>query len=87
MITENDIAAYLSHSLAAQPVETMRPKFPRWVRRLQEWGVAEVPLTLGSASARYVDLFANKESEEPSAQLIAHDIRDTMSEIRPYKGR
>lgn len=87
MITKDDVAAYLRQFMPVQSVEAVRPDIPRWLRRLREYGVDTVPLTLGSASARYIDLFLNQASKETSAQLMAHDIRDTMPEIRPYKGR
>lgn len=87
MITEDDVERYLSRYLAAQSVEAVRPNLPRWIGRLQQYGVDSVPLTLGSQSAQYVDLFLLQKSEEPSAQRVAHDVRDTLPAIRPYKGR
>jgi hypothetical protein len=87
VITERDVAHYLSQLLAAQSIDTVRPDFPRWIRRLGEYGVDSVPLALGSASARYIDLFMLQQSREPSAQRMAHDVRDTLPRIRRYKGR
>ena len=87
MITEQDITHYLGQFYAVQSVEAMRPDMPRWIRQLQEHGVETVPLTLGSESARYIDLFALQKSKEPNAQRMAHDVRDTLPETRPYKGR
>jgi hypothetical protein len=46
-----------------------------------------VPLTLGSESARQIDRMALQVSSSPDAKLLAHGARDTMPEIRPYKGR
>ena len=65
----------------------MRPRLPRWMRYLSELGVADAPLTLGSASARHIDRMALQVSTNPEAKLRAHDARDTQPEIRPYKGR
>jgi len=64
----------------------MRPDMPRWIDRLRELGADTLPLVLGSESARHVDLFVNQASREPSAKRMAHQIRDTMPEVRPYKG-
>jgi hypothetical protein len=87
MITEDDIVRYLVQYGAAQSIEAVRPAMPRWIRQLRQLGVDSVPLTLGSASARHIDRFWMQASKEPSAQLAAHDMRDTMPEVRPYKGR
>jgi len=87
MIDENDIARYLSQFLAPQSVEEILPDVPRWLKRLHEYGVDTVPLATGSASAAFIDLFALQASREPNAQRMAHDVRDTLPEIRPYKGR
>ena len=65
----------------------MQPRFPRWIRHLRDLGVADVPLTLGSASARHIDRMVLQVSTNPEAKLRAHDARDTQPEIRPYKGR
>ena len=86
MLTADDIASYLSETLAAQSVDAMAPNFPRWLRRLRELGVADVPLTLGTESARRIDLFVLHDSRNPATRQRAHDVRDTMPELRPYKG-
>lgn len=65
----------------------MLPDMPRWLRRLNKYGVDIVPLAIGSASAAYIDLFLLQASHEPNAQRMAHDVRDTLPTIRPYKGR
>jgi hypothetical protein len=87
VLTPDDIASYLSWYGAAQGIDAMRPRFPRWIRHMRELGVADVPLTLGSASARHIDRMALQVSTNPEAKLRAHDARDTQPEIRPYKGR
>jgi hypothetical protein len=87
MITVQDVARYLSQTHAAQSVEAMAPDFPRWIRRLREYGVDPVPFALGSESARYVDAFALQASRNPDVKVRAHDVRDTLPKIRPYKGR
>ena len=87
MVTTQDIANYLSQYGAAQGIDAMRPRFPRWIRHLQAMGVADVPLALGSASARHVDRMALQVSTNPEAKVRAHDARDTQPEVRPYKGR
>lgn len=87
VLTPDDIASYLSQYGAAQGIDVMRPRFGRWIRHLRELGVADVLLTLGSASARHVDRMALQVSTNPEAKLRAHDVRDTQPEIRPYKGR
>jgi hypothetical protein len=87
VIEVNDVVAYLSRFMARQSIEAMLPDMPRWIRRLHTYGVDTVPLSLGSASAQYIDLFALQSSSEPSAQRMAHDVRDTLPSIRPYKGR
>ena len=87
MLTPDDIASYLSQYGGTQGIDAMQPRFPRWIRHLGEFGVADVPLTLGSASARHIDRMALQVSTNPAAKLRAHDARDTQPEIRPYKGR
>jgi hypothetical protein len=82
-----DVERYLGQFLARQSVEAMLPDMPRWLRRLHGYGVETVPLAIGSASGRYIDLFVLQASREPSAQRMAHDVRDTLPMIRPYKGR
>jgi hypothetical protein len=77
---------YLRATHAAQSIEAMREDMPRWIDRLRKLGVHTIPLTLGSESARHVDLFANQASRELSAKRMAHQIRDTMPQLRPYKG-
>jgi hypothetical protein len=42
---------------------------------------------LGSESAQYIDLFALQASRNPDVKVRAHDVRDTLPKIRPYKGR
>ena len=87
MITPDDIAGYVSQYGAAQGIDAMRDRFPRWIRHLEDLGLAHVPLALGSASARHIDRMALQVSKDnPEARLRAHDIRDTMPELRPYKG-
>lgn len=87
MLTNSDIARYLSRYLAAQSIAALAPAFPRWLRQLGRFGVADVPLALGSASAQYVDLFTLQASQEPAVRVRAHDLRDTLPALRPYKGR
>lgn len=87
MLSVTDVVRYLSQFLTRQSVEAMLPDMPRWLQRLRQYGVDTVPLAIGSASAAYVDLFALQASREPSAQRMAHDVRDTLPMIRPYKGR
>jgi len=87
VLTVTDVERYLGQSLARQSVEAMLPDMPRWLRRLHRYGVDTVPLAIGSASARYIDLLALQASRAPSAQRTAHDVRDTLPNIRPYKGR
>ena len=87
MLTVTDIERYLGQFLVRQSVEAMLADTPRWLRRLHRYGVDTVPLAIGSASAAYIDLFVLQASREPSAQRMAHDVRDTLPNIRPYKGR
>lgn len=87
MLTVTDVVRYLSQFLARQSVEAMLPDMPRWLRRLRQYGIDSVPLAIGSASAAYIDLFVLQASREPSAQRMAHDVRDTLPVIRAYKGR
>jgi hypothetical protein len=87
VLTVTDIVRYLSQFLAWQSVEAILPDMPRWLRRLHQYGVDSVPLATGSASAAYIDLFVLQASREPNAQRMAHDVRDTLPMIRPYKGR
>lgn len=86
MITVDDVVRYLSAYIAPQSIEAMRPDMPRWIGRLRELGVDTVPPALGTESARHIDLFVNQASCEPRAQRMAHQIRDTMPQLRPYKG-
>jgi hypothetical protein len=87
VLTVTDVERYLSRYLARQSVEAVLPDIPRWLRRLHMYGLDNVPLETGSASACHIDLFLLQASSEPSAQLMAHDVRDTLPHIRPYKGR
>src|SRR5262249_15124414 len=88
VVTPEEIERYLCATHAAQSMDAMRDDIPRWIRHLEELGVANVPLALGSASARHVDRMALQVSKDnPEAALRAHDIRDTMPELRRYKGR
>ncbi len=87
MLKVTDVERYLGQFLARQSVEAMLPDMPRWLRRLHNVSVDTVPLAIGSASAAYIDLFVLQASREPSAQRMAHDVRDTLPNIRPYKGR
>lgn len=87
ILTITDIERYASQFLARQSIEAILPDMPRWLKRLHEYGVDTVPLQIGSASAQYVDLFILQSSRELSAQRMAHDARDTLPTIRPYKGR
>ncbi len=87
MLTVTDVVRYLSQFLARRSIEVIRPDLSRWLRRLNEYGVDTVPLAIGSVSAAYIDLFVLQASREPSAQRLAHDVRDTLPIIRPYKGR
>lgn len=86
-LTTDDIERYLSQYLARQSVLALAPDFPRWLRRLARQGVGDVPLALGTASAQWVDLFVLQASRNPAARLRAHDVRDTLPALRPYKGR
>lgn len=90
MVTTQDIANYLSWHGARQRIDEMAKDsngFTRWLDRLHKLGVDTVPLVLGSESARHIDLFALQVSTNPEAKLRAHDVRDTMPELRRYKGR
>jgi hypothetical protein len=85
-IDARDTENYLSPYFARQSIEAMAPKFPNWLGRLHEYGVVTVPLALGSESAQYIDLFALQASRNPDVKVRAHDVRDTLPKIRPYKG-
>lgn len=84
-LTTDDIERYLSQHLAAQSVAALAPDFPRWLRRLAKQGVGDVPLVLGSESAQWIDLFVLQASSGRGGKL-AHDMRDTLPALRPYKG-
>jgi hypothetical protein len=58
----------------------------RWLRRLAKQGVGDVPLTFGSESAQWVGLFVLQASPGRGGER-AHDLRDTLPALRPYKGR
>jgi hypothetical protein len=87
VLTADDVERYLSQYGGAQGIDAMRPRFPRWIRQLKTLGVADLPLALGSESARHVDRMALQVSANPEAKRRAHDARDTQPEVRPYKGR
>lgn len=87
MLAVIDLERYLGQFLARQSVEAMLPDMSRWLKRLHKYGVDTVPLAIGSASAAYIDLFVLQASRAPNAERMAHDVRDTLSTIRPYKGR
>jgi hypothetical protein len=84
-LTADDIERYLSSHLARQSVEALAPHFPRWLKRLAKQGVGDVPLAAGSASAQWVDLFVLQASPGRGGKH-AHDLRDTLPALRPYKG-
>jgi hypothetical protein len=84
-LTTDDIERYLSQYLAAQSVAALAPDFPRWLRRLAKQGVGDVPLVLGSESAQWIDLFVLQASSGRGGKQ-AHDMRDTLPALRPYKG-
>jgi hypothetical protein len=86
VITPDDLERYLRATHAAQSIDALREDFPRWADRLQELGAGSVPLALGSTSAWHVDLWANQASDQPAAKRMAHQQRDTMPHLRPYKG-
>ena len=84
-LTTDDVERYLSQYLAAQSVAALAPDFPRWLGRLAKQGVGEVPLVLGSESARWIDLFVLQASPGRGGKQ-AHDVRDTLPALRPYRG-
>jgi aminoglycoside 6'-N-acetyltransferase len=51
----------------------MRSRLPRWIQHLGELGVADVPLALGSASARHINRMALQVSTNPEARIRAHE--------------
>jgi hypothetical protein len=87
VVTTLDIENYLSPYFARQSIEAMAPKFPDWPGRFHEYGVDAVPLAVGSESAQFIGLFALQASRNPDVKVRAHDVRDTLPKIRPYKGR
>jgi hypothetical protein len=91
VITPDDIEQYMKDYGAQQGRDAMRDDFPDWARQLRERGLGDVPLALGSESARWVDHMISEwlVKHRPTKQVRqrAHDIRDTMPELRPYKGR
>ena len=84
-LTADDVKRYLGHYLAAQSLEALVPNFPRWLRRLAKQGVGDVPLVPGSESARWIDLLVLQASPGRGGKQ-AHDMRDTLPALRPYKG-
>lgn len=91
MVTPEDIEHYLLAYGAQQGRDAMREDYERWARQLRERGLGAVPLTLGSKSAQAVDQMVNqwlvKHRPTPQIRQQAHDIRDTMPELRRFKGR
>jgi hypothetical protein len=86
VVKAEEIEHYLLATHTAQSIDAMRNDFPRWSRRLDKLGAGDVPLALGSESAWHVDLWANQASDDPNAQRMAHQQRDTMPHLRSYKG-
>jgi hypothetical protein len=72
--------------LAAQSVEALRPKFPRWARYLRDHGVTRIPkwpLTADAHACNLLNLLIRQGSKERNAS-IEHDLRN-LTRIRPYK--
>jgi hypothetical protein len=91
VITPDDVEHYLNADGAQQKIDEWRKDFPRWIRQIDARGLAEVPLALGSQSARWLDLMIYGRLEkdcpdDPRIREIAHNLRDTFPELRKYKG-
>ena len=91
VVTPDDIERYLRPYGAQQGRDAMHPDYERWARQLGARGLGDVPLMLGSESARHIDQMLTdwlaKHRPTPEVRLRAHDIHDTMPTLRPYKGR
>jgi hypothetical protein len=91
VVTPHDIERYLNAHGAQQGIDAMHEDFHRWIRQLRARGLGDVPLTLGSESARHLDQMSTdwlaKHRPTPEVRQRSHDIHDTMPALRPYKGR
>jgi hypothetical protein len=91
VVTADDIERCLWAYGAQQGRDATREDFERWAGQLQKRGLGDVPLTLGSASARAVDQMLTdwlvKHRPTPEIRQRSHDMHDTMPELRKYKGR
>lgn len=91
VVTPDDIERYLKAYGAQQGRDAQRDDYERWARQLHARGVSDEPLTPTSESARQllqmVTDWLAKHRPTPEVRLRSHDIRDTMPELRPYKGR
>jgi hypothetical protein len=76
---------------AQQGIDAMHEDFHRWIRQLNARGLGDVPLALGSESARHLDQMITdwlaRHRPTPAVRLRSHDIHDTMPQLRSYKGR
>jgi hypothetical protein len=89
VITPHDIERYMNAQGAQQGMDAMHEDFHRWIRQLRARGLGDVPLALGSESARHLDQMITdwlpKHRPTRQARLWSHDIHETMPELRPHK--
>jgi len=90
VIADGDLERFLftsGHSLPS--VESRRAEFPRWRRRLAEWGVESVPGNLQSqtpAECRAINLLTllARQASEAREAPVEHYLRN-LSGVRPEK--
>jgi hypothetical protein len=84
---EQRIEQYLVRSgLSPQSVEALRPDFPRWIRRLRERGVDQVPsspLTADGLASNELLLLIKQGSKDRDSN-IEHELRN-LTRVRRYK--
>ena len=90
------IIDYLYHSgYTPQSVESLRPDLPRWVRRLQARGIAEVvslPVTeerswdpIAAAADNELDLLMLQAAPDDARdEALAHHLRN-LTRVRDFK--
>jgi hypothetical protein len=89
-VTDLDrIARFAAMSgLATQSIDAIRPRFPRWVRKMNEAGITRIP-TVPCApdndprAVNMLNMFI-LQAAPGGNRTVAHELRN-LTGIRPYK--
>jgi hypothetical protein len=74
--------------LAAQSVDAMRSRFPRWLRKMNEAGITRIPTVPwvpdnDPRAVNMLNMFILQAAPEGN-RTMAHELRN-LTGIRPYK--